>query len=523
MTDNANANNDDQVVEVVEEEPVVDVYQDGQGSGSSATNNNTKYITIAISVAVSVLIYFLVFSGGSDSDVVDPNQIVTDSKATSQARSTIDDINSVIGINYDDTGLAVDTVNQDLLKLPELPELPEDVTQDIEQQIEDVRREEVGEDTFTSEEVNEMINLRLKSFEDEMNKIRDESERLAKELEERKAEEERQKKEKKFAPFLGSSTDPNGAVPPGSGTPSTAAGGTTPSGAAGSLPPNVAGDTLQSLEDQKAEEERQLLIAQRKRVMQERKGSPMFKMQGGGGGDGSTIESDSIIITDKDSLKNVEEAQTEVVTSKTADLSRTITQGKVIPAILESAIDTDVQNQVRAVVSRDVYADMGKNILIPKGSRVIGTYQTVSSTTIARLDIVWSRIIRADGLSITLNANTADSLGRGGVPGDLDNKYTQIIKNAFLSSVVTIASAALVDKITDTVTTTTTSGTETTTTSNATNQALIDATTDFGDEMQTMVDDLKEENPTIRIAQGTKLNIVVNQDLVLPIYKQKKR
>ena len=41
--------------------------------------------------------------------------------------------------------------------------------------------------------------------------------------------------------------------------------------------------------------------------------------------------------------------------------------------------------------------------------------------------------------------------------------------------------------------------------------------------MQSIVDDLKEESPTIRIAQGTKLNIVVNQDLVLPIYKQKKK
>ena len=292
------------------------------------------------------------------------------------------------------------------------------------------------------------------------------------------------------------------------------------------IPPALAPageDPLQSLDEQKKEEERQLLIAQRKRVMQERKGATMFKMQGGGGGDGSYLESDSIIITDKDSLKNVQEAETEVVTSKTTDLSRTITQGKIISAVLESAIDTDVQNQVRAVVSRDIYSDMGKNILIPKGSKVIGTYQAVTSSTVARLDIVWTRIIRSDGLNISLSANSADRLGRGGVPGDLDNKYTQMIKNAFLSSIVTIGSAALVDKITDTVTTTTTSGTETSTTTSATNQAIIDATQTFGDEMQSIVDDLKEESPTIRIAQGTKLNIVVNQDLVLPIYKQKKK
>ena len=516
MADNNNNNNNDPIV-VEENEPVVDVYQDEQNNQSNSVNNNTKYITIAISIIVSICVYFFVFSGGSDSDVVDPNQIVTENKAANQARATIDNIDSVIGINYEDN-LAANNINQDLLKLPELPELPEDVTQNIEQEIENVQQEEEKENTFTTEEVDEMINAKLKTFEEEMNKIRSESERLAKELEERKAEEERQKKERRF-PTFGQSTPPTGEQTPGGTTPADA----NTQVATGGLPPNVAdGETVQTLEEQKAQEERELLIAQRKRIMQERRGSPMFKMQGGGGGDGSTIESDSIIITDKDSLKNVEEAETQVVTSKTADLSRTITQGKIIAAVLESAIDTDVQNQVRAVVSRDIYSDMGKNILIPKGSRVIGTYQAVTSSTIARLNIVWTRIIRSDGLNITLNASSADGLGRGGVPGDLDNKYTQIIRNAFLSSVVTIASAALVDKITDTVTTTTVNGTETSTTTNATNQALIDATSDFGDEMQNMVDDLKEENPTIRIAQGTKLNIIVNQDLVLPIYKQKK-
>ena len=95
------------------------------------------------------------------------------------------------------------------------------------------------------------------------------------------------------------------------------------------------------------------------------------------------------------------------------------------------------------------------------------------------------------------------------------------IKNAFLSSVISIAGAALVDKITDTVTTTTTNGTETTTTTNATNEAIIDASQTFSNEMQSLVDGLKAEKPTIRISQGTKINIVVNQDLTLPIFKQK--
>lgn len=508
-------NNNDPIV--VDPEPVVDVDTNNEGVSDNAVNNNSKYITIGVSIAISILVYIFIFSGGSDTDVVDPNQIVTDTKTATQAKATIDNIDNVVGIDYNNS--IANTLNEDLLKLPELPALPDNVTQNIEQQIETTKKEEEKEDTFTAEEVDAMINSKLKTFEEEMKRIRNESEKLAKELEQRKLQEELEKQEKKKIPTFNKTPTSPLEAPTNTQTPSTTANQQN-------VPPTVslAGeDPLQTLDEKKKEEERQLLIAQRKRIMQERKGATMFKMQGGGGGDGSAIETDSIIITDKDSLKNVQEAKTEVVTTKTTDLSRTITQGKIISAVLESAIDTDVQNQVRAVVSRDIYSDMGKNILIPKGSRVIGSYQAVTSSTIARLDIVWTRIIRSDGLNISLSANSADRLGRGGVPGDLDNKYTQMIKNAFLSSVVTIGSAALVDKITDTVTTTTTSGTETSTTTSATNQAIIDATQDFGKEMQSIVDGLKEEKPTIRIAQGTKLNIVVNQDLVLPIYKQKKK
>lgn len=512
MADNTN-NNDPVVVE----DPVVDIEDNSQDNVSgSVSNNNIKYITIVASVAMSVIIYFLMFSGGTKEDIVDPNTIVrNDKKQISQTTGAIDDIDSLISINYNDTQFDNET-NKELLELPELPELPENITQNIEQEIKDVKRQELPDNVFTKEEVDELIGMKLKSFETEMNKIKNESEKLAKELEKRKLEEEESKKKKKFSNVLG---DQSAITPPVGNNEQTPP--TAPTADTGGLPPNIGGDTIQSLEEQKAEEERQLKIAQRARIMQERKSSNMFKMKGGGGGDELEAEQDSIIITDKDSLHNIEETKTDIVTTKTSDLSRTISQGKIIAAVLENAINTDVQNQVRAIISRDIYSESGKNILIPKGSRVIGTYSSTASTTVARLDITWTRIIRSDGLNISISSTTADNLGRGGVEGDLDNKYTQIVKNAFLSSVVSIASAALVDKITDTVTTTTTNGTATTTTSNATNSAIIDATQTFGDEMQSIVDGLKEEKPTIRISQGTKINIVVNQDLTLPIFKSK--
>ncbi|MFO6448959.1 TrbI/VirB10 family protein, partial [Erythrobacter sp. NE805] len=55
--------------------------------------------------------------------------------------------------------------------------------------------------------------------------------------------------------------------------------------------------------------------------------------------------------------------------------STTVTEGTLIPAILETGINTDVPGYVRAVVSQDVKSFDGKRVLIPRSSRLIGQYQ----------------------------------------------------------------------------------------------------------------------------------------------------
>lgn len=49
-------------------------------------------------------------------------------------------------------------------------------------------------------------------------------------------------------------------------------------------------------------------------------------------------------------------------------------RGKMLDVIIESTVNTDFGGEIRAIISRDVYSEWGRNILIPKGSRVLGTY-----------------------------------------------------------------------------------------------------------------------------------------------------
>ena len=507
-----NTEKDDPVV--VEEEPVVDVEEDDAEATKEARNNKIKYIVIVVSVLISVLVYLFIFSSnGKDDMLVDNTAIVKDEQDIGKVNSspTIDNIDSLADIGYQGD-VFVNNNEKEVLELPELPELPANITNSISEEVKEVKEAEEREKGFSKAEVDEMINEKLKSFESEMNKLRDESKKLAEELEKKKKEEEENKKNKRF-PIFSSKDNQNTSD---SALPESITGDISPE--------EISKDPLVAIKEQKKQEEREIQIAQRKRIVEERKGSPMFKMQGGGGGDGSSNDENSIIILDKDSLNSVEETKIDSVTTKTSDMSRTVLQGKIINAVLETAINTDVKTQVRAVVSRDVYSESGKNIVIPKGSKVVGNFQAITSNNISRIQITWTRIIRVDGLSINITADSADNLGRGGVDGDLDNKYMQTMKNTVLSSLISIAGAVLLDKVTNTVNTTQTTtgltGTTTTTTSNASSQAIIDATQNITDEMQDIVDNLKEETPTIRVAQGTKINIIVNQDMNLPIYKQ---
>ncbi|MDR0571857.1 MAG: TrbI/VirB10 family protein, partial [Rickettsiales bacterium] len=227
----------------------------------------------------------------------------------------------------------------------------------------------------------------------------------------------------------------------------------------------------------------------------------------------------------------VADTTTSVTPTKLPDLSRTLIQGKIINAILETAINTDINTPIRAIISRDIYSESNKNILIPKGSKLIGNFQATGlSSGVSRINITWSRLIRVDGLSIDLSTNTVDDLGRGGIEGELDNKYAQTIRNSLLSSVVQIASSLLVEKISGSVGITNSTVVNSDGSSNPVIQtsgkvsdyAIVEATQNIADEMQNIIDSIKEEKPTIRVAQGTRLNVVVNQDMTLPIYKQNK-
>ncbi len=122
--------------------------------------------------------------------------------------------------------------------------------------------------------------------------------------------------------------------------------------------------------------------------------------------------------------------------SRTFDPATTVTQGTLIPAVLETAIDTDVPGYVRAIVSTDVRSFDGKRTLIPRSSRLIGQYKSGLTAGQKRAYVIWSRLIRPDGVSVNLGSPAIAFGGETGLPGKVNTHFFERFGSAMLLSVV---------------------------------------------------------------------------------------
>jgi type IV secretory pathway VirB10-like protein len=181
------------------------------------------------------------------------------------------------------------------------------------------------------------------------------------------------------------------------------------------------------------------------------------------------------------------------VATQLANLPTLITQGSTIPAVLETAINSDLPGYTRALVSRDIRGFDGKTVLIPRGSRVIGQYKNAMSVGQARVFIIWTRIIRPDGVSIQIGSPASDPLGRSGMTGDVNSHFFARFGGSVLLSLLNIAGAAA-------------TGVPSTQISIGSPQSAAGAAAGVssGDS---------QIPPTINVPQGAPINIFVARDL----------
>lgn len=136
--------------------------------------------------------------------------------------------------------------------------------------------------------------------------------------------------------------------------------------------------------------------------------------------------------------------------SYSAPSSDVLQAGTVIPVMLYSGINTDTAGQVTAQVESDVYdTATGSNLLIPAGSRIIGSYESGANES-GRVNVTFSTIVLPDGGSYSVGSSmvAVDGQGYNGIQGKLHRHSAQKIGNGLLNAAFTALSTISVDRVT---------------------------------------------------------------------------
>lgn len=179
--------------------------------------------------------------------------------------------------------------------------------------------------------------------------------------------------------------------------------------------------------------------------------------------------------------------------------------GSVIPGVMVSGINSDLPGQIHAQVAQNVYdTPTGNSLLIPQGTRLIGSYSSNIAYGQERVMIAWQRLVFPDGKALDIGSMAgADGAGYAGFEDKVNHHFIRIFGSALMMSVITAgvelsqdSSVSIGDK-------------------KDAGSALSEAMgQQLGQAAAKMI--MKNLNiaPTIEIRPGYRFNIMVSKDVV---------
>lgn len=200
------------------------------------------------------------------------------------------------------------------------------------------------------------------------------------------------------------------------------------------------------------------------------------------------------------SFGNQSMTSTAVVAKKIAHPDYTVASGEFLHAVLETAIDSDLPGEIRAVVSEPVYAYVGETPLIPAGSRLIGQYSSSVAQGQNRVFVIWNRVILPNGTSAQINSPGVDQLGIAGQAADDVN--THFLTRFGEASLLSIIGAGAAN-----------AGVNNADQYNSASQYRMAIAQSFQQSADSSLQNTLQTKPTLIIDQGAAINVFVAHDI----------
>lgn len=174
--------------------------------------------------------------------------------------------------------------------------------------------------------------------------------------------------------------------------------------------------------------------------------------------------------------------------------------GTLISASLITGLESDLPGLVVAQVTQNVFDTVsGKVLLIPQGSRLMGTYDSVVAFGQSRALLVWQRIIMPDGSSVQIdNLPATDTAGYSGLEDQVDHHTWQLLKGVAISTLLGVGSQLAISGQSDLM------------------LSIRNSTQDSANQAgQQLTQKNLNIQPTIKVRPGWPLRVIVHKDLVL--------
>ena len=184
--------------------------------------------------------------------------------------------------------------------------------------------------------------------------------------------------------------------------------------------------------------------------------------------------------------------------------------GTVVPALLLTGIDSDLPGVVLAQVARAVRdTRTGTAVLIPRGARLVGSYDHHVAMGQRRVMAGWHRVEFPDGSTLDLGGMPAvDGGGFTGLKDQVENRYMRAFGAATMLSVLG-------------------AGAQISQPAAPEGDARIPAGQQVAGELGRQWGELGRETarrnldiqPTLKVRPGYRFNVMVTKDLILPPYR----
>ena len=183
-----------------------------------------------------------------------------------------------------------------------------------------------------------------------------------------------------------------------------------------------------------------------------------------------------------------------------------LSAGSLISASLITGLRSDLPGLVAAQVSENVYdSATGQILLVPRGARLIGSYDSVIAFGQRRALVVWQRIVLPDGSALSLdNEPATDPAGYAGVADSVDFHSWSLLKGIAISTLLGAGTNVSLTGESDLV--------------EAIRQSAQQNAATAGNQITARNLDIQ---PTITVRPGARIRLLVHRDLILAPWKGK--